>query len=377
MKTKQSLLETALSYHERGLNIIPVPYGKKAAKIRWKKHQTDRVTKAQLTQWFSHQSNLAIVLGQVSNVIVRDFDDSTVYQTWANNHPKLARAAPTVKTANGFHVYVRMDPIPDLRVTGIAAGELRGNGSYTCAPPSLHPSGVRYEWCNDQRDFPAVDPADLDLPPALLYRSTTEGDTGVQKPNGSTQITDAIREGGCFDSTLANEVVCACLPTDVGQRERKLFELARRLIPHGPLQLEQALVVFDRWWDSAKDVVGTKKYEVSMNAFLRAIEKAEVPLHDIVEICAQRAAKKPAPKWSLRFCQQAQLLAGICRELQAINGQEPFFLSCRSAGRAIGTSHTFANTLLSLFERLKRLDVVARGQPGGKLATRFRYRGES
>ena len=60
-------------------------------------------------------------------------------------------ATVEVITARGRHVYFQMPETPVRNSAGkIAPGiDVRGDGGYVLAPPSIHPSGKRYEWSVD------------------------------------------------------------------------------------------------------------------------------------------------------------------------------------------------------------------------------------
>jgi hypothetical protein len=362
----------ALDYRERGFSVFPLPFRKKSGRIKWKQFQSEHATEQQIRNWFKTNRNIAIVAGNISQLVVRDFDDVEKYRQWENNHPELATKAPTVATASGFHVYVTMDPIPRLRVSGVGSGELRGTGAYVVAPPSIHPSGKQYSWTIPLvTPLPIVTFADLDLEhlsPNFTEedRRGTEADR-LQKPwEGKKE-----RKKGDFSCEIQRAII-ASIPVKTGQRERKLFDLARRLKAIGELPDDIQIKVFDEWWCHSRDIVGTKHYELSMNAFLRCVSNATTPLDDIIGDCIERAKSTPVPDWSKKLCAECQLLAAICRELQTVNGTKPFFLSCRVAGAAIGVSHTIASQYLQLFVRLKQLTIVVRGSVSGHQATRYR-----
>jgi hypothetical protein len=146
-KSEKTALDYALNYHRFGWCVIPVPYGKKAARIRWRKYQKSRPDENQLRKWFATNSrNIAVIVGEVSNGLTcRDFDTMAEYEKWSASYPDLAKILPTVQTANGFHIYFE-GHIESVK--HISNGELRGSGGYCLLPPSVHPDGAIYQWVN-------------------------------------------------------------------------------------------------------------------------------------------------------------------------------------------------------------------------------------
>jgi hypothetical protein len=139
------------NYRNAGFSFFPLPYrSKKPFKgWNWRILQTRRPTQTELIAWFDHHEkvNVAIVTGRISgNLAVLDFDDMAVYATWL----ALAKIeSATVQTGNGCHVYVKIaDPESihngDFQVQGRHGGQLRFDGGYVVAPPSMHPSGNPY-----------------------------------------------------------------------------------------------------------------------------------------------------------------------------------------------------------------------------------------
>ena len=74
--------------------------------------------------------------------------------------------APTVATTRGRHVYFR--GLNQSTIT-LPYGELRGQGSYVVAPPSIHPSGKEYVWLD------AINGALPPVPPAIVGERKTAG----------------------------------------------------------------------------------------------------------------------------------------------------------------------------------------------------------
>ena len=50
------------------------------------------------------------------------------------------------KTGKGYHIYLRVDSDKPVKIGKMAKVDIKGEGGYVVAPPSLHPSGKRYEF---------------------------------------------------------------------------------------------------------------------------------------------------------------------------------------------------------------------------------------
>jgi putative DNA primase/helicase len=143
-----STLEWAIKYKEKGLSVIPlVPNGKKPAIKSWIEYQKRLATDKEIKEWFGNGSknNIGIVTGEISGVDVIDLDSQEAVQYAKNNNfPET----PLVRTAKGFHCYYKhkdgvrnfqkRDDLPEI--------DLRGDGGYVVAPPSIHASGQQYLW---------------------------------------------------------------------------------------------------------------------------------------------------------------------------------------------------------------------------------------
>ena len=158
----------AQAYVERqGWSVIPIPYKKKQACLPWKEFQRRRPTLQEVQRWFEHVRNLAIITGDVSRrLLVVDFDDPDLFVTW---HERNQIDSWTVITGKGVHVYFTLAPgeEPPLNgkfcVNGQIAGDIRYNGGYVLAPPSVHPNGHVYRWACGGSRLMTVCFADLNL----------------------------------------------------------------------------------------------------------------------------------------------------------------------------------------------------------------------
>jgi len=386
------LLHMALYYHKLGWCVIPVPHGKKAARIKWGRYQKNRPTEAELKKWFGNGQirNIAVVLGPVSgDLCCRDYDEESSYEAWRRAFPDLAKTLPTVKTSNGYHVYF-LAMVESIRHLG--DGELRGSGGYCMVPPSLHPDHVVYEWVN-----PPNEDNLLVIEPEKAGFFTKDGDVTERTENTeSTEITEENRgeqrrcKGGevCVD---LNEKILAAIkrtvPTDITIRERhrKVFHFAREL-KSMPEYTEADPKVFRdivrQWHRQALPNIGTKEFEETWIDFLKGWPKirykiGEEPMAQIFQKAVQfeppRVAVEKYPSND-----RLQLLTSLCRELQRAAGDGPFFLSCRTAARLMQASAMQVSRWFFLLEEDRILTVVAKGgtRENPRRATRFRYIGD-
>jgi hypothetical protein len=138
-------LDAALAAHHAGLCVIPLN-GKRPALGGWKQYQKQRPGEQDIRRWAQEGllQNLGIVCGAVSNnLTVLDFDGPGAYGAFAALFPPLTQSF-TVATGSGKgkHVYLYVDALPPTTRaldTPIGHIELRAEGTYVVAPPSIHP----------------------------------------------------------------------------------------------------------------------------------------------------------------------------------------------------------------------------------------------
>jgi len=123
----EGCLDYALKYLDMGLSVIPILPGTKRPAVEWGEFQRRPPTVKKVEEWFSRSMNVATVCGSVSGgLTVLDF----------------------VQTARGIHVWLRSErpcrsfKIPELQL------DVKGEGGYVLAPPSVHPSGHIYRFLN-------------------------------------------------------------------------------------------------------------------------------------------------------------------------------------------------------------------------------------
>lgn len=182
----------ALDYVSRGLAVIPLRRGQKEPATKhgindWSDNP------AQLDYWWGHDPwyNVGIVTGQPSGGVfaidldVHDPEHSGIetLRDWETVHGKLPETWEQVTGSGGRQLFYRAS----RRVRNSANGELgvdiRGDGGFVVAPPSIHPSGEPYEWSTSPDDCEIADANDLVWEFVDYVRpSSTAGEGGGSKP---------------------------------------------------------------------------------------------------------------------------------------------------------------------------------------------------
>ena len=152
------MIEQALEYVNKwGFSVIPLLPNKKPL-IRWEEYQSRYPTEEEIIRWWTKypDSMIGIVTGKLSNLAVIDIDvkDSKLTEILPNVQ------APLVDTPRGYHWYFRYEN--GITNTVNVLGEkidIRGEGGYVVAPPSINEERKRYIWATpltkiDRPKFP-------------------------------------------------------------------------------------------------------------------------------------------------------------------------------------------------------------------------------
>jgi len=399
--SKIGFLEYVLEYHNLGWCIIPVPYGTKKARIKWGKYQKSRPDENQLRKWFANgRRNMAVVLGEVSGGLVcRDFDTIDSYETWKKCHPDLAAILPTVRTGKGYHVYF-LAPVPgrkDIKGNnGEHLGELRGSGHYCMLPQSVHPNGSVYEWVifPNGEGFLALDPEqagflpkETDVTEQTENTEPTEKTENTEAIEGGEEENESARKGGKTktDETVESaveEAICATLPKELHTRNHQIFEFGRTLkslpqfVDIDPREFRRYV---ELWHERALPNIATKEFEETWIDFLKAWPRIKYAKGDEpMAVIYERAVRLEPPKIAVEKYPdhgKLKILVSLCRELQRAAGNEPFFLSARTAGRLLEVSPMQANRWLFLLKSDGILKLICKGGTADTVrqASRYRY----
>lgn len=216
--------EIIYKYLKWGFSIIPIAENSKAPLVVWSEYQKRLPTETEVKSWWSKHplANIAVITGKVSNLVVVDFDSDEAVQ-WARENNLLETLC--VETARGLHAYYRYPEKINIQNTIHLNGmkiDIRGDGGYVIAPPSIHPSGKQYRFINENMKI-------ADFPEYFLFY-LKKNDTEKRKLPVRKNETDKI------------EIKHAYNGVENGIRNTTLAKLTGSWIRHG-LSLDEALSV--------------------------------------------------------------------------------------------------------------------------------------
>ena len=163
----RALSVAATAYLDRGWSFLPL-VEKRPSLPQWKELQSRLPTTEEATAWFGSPSSaitgIGIVTGNLSGLVVVDCDTINDAAYWKTHFPSSPFAVKT--GGGGAHFYYQAPDDIDVgnRVkVHLRRIDVRGEGGYVAAPPSLHPRGNRYAWLSEPADLhqplPTFDPA--------------------------------------------------------------------------------------------------------------------------------------------------------------------------------------------------------------------------
>lgn len=152
----KNMKEWALHYAEMGLAVFPLACRDKVPAVvgGCKVATTERTT---IERWWDKnpQYNIGIATGNKSSGLVvidldvdknKGIDGYDVLRDWQNKHGKLPETWQSITGRGGYHYFYK-DAIVHSNRVGLYEGvDIRGEGGYIVAPPSVHPNGNIYEW---------------------------------------------------------------------------------------------------------------------------------------------------------------------------------------------------------------------------------------
>ena len=203
-----TVVEAAIKYASRGWSVFPVG-GNKRPLASWEAFQRRIATEEEITAWYDHWHNagLAIATGRISGLVVLDIDpkhggeDSLKKLLKDKRLTKGDLETSSVTTqSGGTHYYFKypeeIERIPNAR--GLWQGiDVRADGGYVVAPPTLGETGKLYEWNG----------GDLSgglqyLPEILIEELAKRGTKQTLTDMAKSELLSPQAEGGRHDAML-------------------------------------------------------------------------------------------------------------------------------------------------------------------------------
>lgn len=251
--TMNPMLMEALGYAKQGYKVFPcLPKSKApATPDGFKSATTDPQT---IENWWRAwpTANVAIACGEASNLTVIDVDGE---EGWASlKELGYDKSQATVLTpTGGGHLYFNYTPSIRNKVKFKPGLDIRTEGGYVLASPSIHPEGGAYEKWGDRRGTFPPNIASLITTPPKPERSIDPSDTDVVEGGRNdylTKMAGALRRLGLDESAMLaalmehNETKCS---PPLPQREVEMIassisryapeeDALRSLKPDSPLE---------------------------------------------------------------------------------------------------------------------------------------------
>lgn len=156
----------------------------------------------QIGKWWRRNpdANIGIATGAASGglvIIDLDVDDDKgingfeTMRDWERSHGDLPDTANTITGRGGYHLFYRSNEPIKNRVGILPGVDVRGDGGYIVAPPSIHPNGKPYEWEQSIDEFGIASVNDT------VRAFLSSGDTG---DNSEFVVPDEIPAGSRNDT---------------------------------------------------------------------------------------------------------------------------------------------------------------------------------
>lgn len=263
-------LDAALSYAERGWYCFPLHTPKENGICDCRKQCSSpgkhprtmngllgaSIDEETIRYWWGMwpQANIGIATGAKSGLVVLDIDQGhggrESMKALVEKHGLFPERIFQRTGGGGFHVLFNH---PGVRIGNIQSSDklgrgidVRGDGGYIVAAPSLHESGKRYEWGTDYDQLPDMPNWLIEIlrksEPSVQYSSIADIPSGTRN-NTLTSIAGALRrkglsEGAIF-AALKVENLGRCVPPLEEVDVQRIAKSIARYTPEAPIQIRE------------------------------------------------------------------------------------------------------------------------------------------
>jgi len=213
-------LSHAVGYLKKGFSVIPVKPDK-TPYIKWEPFQKRLASEQEISDWWQKwpDAMIGIVTGKISNLAVIDVDTDEGLEAIQEYIPDSLLMPIADTPSGGLHMYFRCPDPPLGNNSRLITGcDLRCEGGYIVAPPSINDTGRAYKW---QEGFGLDEVALSPLPSAYIVFIKDFAFRGYKGDEANNTPSDFLRL-----PMTSNDF-------QEGMRDETLFHLANCLIKGG------------------------------------------------------------------------------------------------------------------------------------------------
>lgn len=173
-------------YASLGLRVFPIRPGQKSPPLLSDWTNAATTNQETISAWWDRwpDANIGVVMGagmvDIETDVKPEFNGEQSLMAWAESARTIIPDTWSFRSGGGgIHRLFRCAGDMPNRVGVLPAVDIRGGNGYAVFPPSLHPSGNRYEW------LPGCSPADVlgaTVPSELFFLLADEKSTAKDVP---------------------------------------------------------------------------------------------------------------------------------------------------------------------------------------------------
>jgi len=219
------MINHALEYlNDYNFSVIPVR-GDKKPLIKWEEYQKRKPTIDEVKTWWTKYPNamIGIVCGKISGILGIDIDSETGKEEIEKFLPEFLEIPVAETPSKGQHLYLEYPPGNGRigPVVGLFSGvDVRAEGSYLVAPPSVNLKGIAYRWI-----VPLSKKCPLPATPSLLIK--------LIKDNNALKTGKIGENDVCLNPQTSTTSTKFYISLDEGNRDETFFHVANTLIKGG------------------------------------------------------------------------------------------------------------------------------------------------
>lgn len=143
---QKQLITAALAWHRAGYSVVPAERGSKVCRLKWRQFESRLPSDDQVRKWWfmTGLENMAVVCSS-NGLMALDFDQVEEFTAWKGRAGDLA-STRTETSGRGLHVFYKVENPINRRFVEC---EVFGAGHLLNVFPSIHPTGLLYQVCND------------------------------------------------------------------------------------------------------------------------------------------------------------------------------------------------------------------------------------